>query len=187
MNSLHPDNFRKVHVFITSHASINDSLKTMANIYGKPSKSKNNCTKIIIHIPYPIKELAPLVKEFMGDSPYQMYVEGRGKKGCAVLFTDDGNYTVLIGYFKNYLGISVSGDYRNRGTIVKFPKYPYNPIEEDNQGIFSNAAERLNPIQFKDKLVEAFKKNCPPSLMKSFKGDDDIFDYIVEQGEWSVK
>jgi hypothetical protein len=71
---------------------------------------------------------------------------------------------------------------------IQFPAFPYNVVDKENDpGIFETAEMRLNPNMFKDKLIEGFKKSCPPGILKTFKTDDEIWDYIMQQGMWKVK
>jgi len=57
-------------------------------------------------------------------------------------------------------------------------------IEEEDNGIFGTEEMKLNPEMFKDKLIEGFKKECPERILITFKSDDDIWDYIMQQGNW---
>ena len=45
----------------------------------------------------------------------------------------------------------------------------------------------IRPELFKDQIIENFKKATPELILKSFKDDNDIWDYINKNGEWSVK
>jgi hypothetical protein len=57
-------------------------------------------------------------------------------------------------------------------------------IEKEDPGIFETEEMRTNPEKFKDQLIDGFKKNCSESMLKSFLNDDDIWDYITQQGIW---
>lgn len=181
LNTLHKDAVRKIHVFITEHESVNSSLVSLVDYFGKKSK-------IIIHIPIYVKELADLVKRFItkDTKSFQCFVEKYD-----VWFLGGGliskYYMLVFRYTPKYLkvmpGIPQSHSWVN--TLINFPKYMYG-AKRNEEGIFESAEERLNPDIFKDKIISAFKTQCPNGILKTFKDDEMIWEYIMKQGEWSI-
>jgi len=167
LNEMHPGSIRKIHVFITNHASINESLKFLADRYAM----------VIIHTPRHLPVLETLAYKFITSCNRVIYTNRE------VLF---GSYGMLrIIYKKDYLEIVTP---KSTAMVIKFPKYPYNLVDEDtDKGVFESAEMRLNPEMFKDKLISEFKRQVPSGILKAFKTDDDIFEYIMQQGEWNVK
>lgn len=53
-------------------------------------------------------------------------------------------------------------------------------------GAILNSAEREDPDKYKDDIIARFKAITPLGILKSFKDEDDIWDYIKTEGEWSI-
>ena len=181
---------RKIHVFITSPTSITDSLKMLVNRYGKHPTEKR-ISIVVIHVPTYIKETVEFIQKLLKsyENAYQLYVEGRWKSFLSFgsnNLKSGYNYIAYFKYFKDHLSVKIHRDNDSNRVLIKFPEYYYNEVTKDS-GIFSNIEEKLNPIAFKDKLIKAFKRECPEQILKSFKSDDDIFNYIVSEGEWDFK
>jgi len=187
LQKLHKDGIQKIHVFITTHESVNDNLRLLIDYFHQK--------KIIIHVPRSLKDLHTLVTEYLSHLS--------GKYRCirdrkTVTFQASYRYKCdrsRIRSSSGYVHIIQKNDvygYRSEiktnsyGVAIQFPDYPYDGTD-DNSGVFSSAEERLNPLQFREKLIAEFKKRCPSDILKGFKGDDDIFDYIMQEGEWKIK
>lgn len=189
LNSMNPESIRTVHIFITTHTAINGYLKSFIEKYGSlVINGKPHYVKIIIHFPRQVKELELLLEEFVNMDNVNFYksiVESNGP-----VFVLDGNigyYAVSIVYGDTQLSINMLKLRNSRTLIVKFSDYQYNVNDNDNDpGIFNSADMRLNPNNYKTQLVEAFKSQCPDNILSSFRSDDDIWDYIMQQGSWSI-
>ena len=69
---------------------------------------------------------------------------------------------------------------------ITFPKFYYieSAFGDDSPGIFDNIEMRLKPEEYRPHLIEAFKQQMPEDIWRNL-ADDEIWDYIMEQGEWS--
>lgn len=54
-------------------------------------------------------------------------------------------------------------------------------------GLFQNYVQKKFPELFREELIERFKQHTPSSILKSFYDDQDIWDFITENGEWESK
>jgi hypothetical protein len=207
LNTLHPNSVQKIHVFITNHAAINESLRFLIKRFGRyrnPRKgyetTNKRMTKIILHFPKQLRGLLSLSKEFLGtDGDWIGMVN---KTGYVYFNLDTPNsrkrYNLQILYNENNLSIDIEG-YRSHLPFglegakaylpveINFIDYPYELIEKENDTIFQTAEMRLDPEKFKDILIEKFKSKCPPKILKTLGSDNDIWNYIMQQGEWSIK
>lgn len=43
-----------------------------------------------------------------------------------------------------------------------------------------------NIQMFKPQIIETFKKSTPDGILKAFNNDDEIWDYIIQNGEWKA-
>lgn len=208
LTSINPRSVQKIHVFVTTHAAINNDLKWMIEKFRKVIIDGREChAKIIIHLPYQVRELDLLLVKLLGfgtskETGYKLITEKASQRFMMDSSPDCYHYIdncLNIIYGKTSLQISITReDFRRKErtrctndvfpTIIKFPEYKYNAIgKESDPGIFETADMRLNPEMFKDKLIETFKKQCPNGILKSFKDDEDIWNYVMEQGMWKVK
>lgn len=206
LDTINPKSIGIVHVFVTAHAAINMELKLLVEKYNKAKfiDGHRYKTKVIIHLPYQVRELTYLARKILGfdEYGYKLLVERKGPKFILNPHPDYFNYEhnrLEISYNDKSLSINITYTNESDGyidilgkgshpVIIKFPEYPYNINDKENDpGIFETGEMRINPEMFKDKLIEGFKKNCPEGILKSFKTDDDIWDYIMEQGSWSQK
>ncbi len=187
IKTLSPKSLKKIHIFITNHASINHHLLELINMHGMvrgckdKSNQRNPFSRIIVHLSKGVSDLIPLFKDFLKNflDRVTYFVDEKNVK------FSDSKSSVIIEYRMNTLRVLFKGN----DVALKFPEYPYNatPIDEREEGIFKTAEERLNPLLFKDKLIAAFKNKAPAGILKSFKSDNDIWDFIMKQGEWSIK
>ena len=136
---------------------------------------------------YAIKEIKTfLVKYFDGLKGYQIIIEKK-KENCFVAnaYVATARLCILFSEAGFTIRTKMQPDYGHNFKIF-FPFYSFNDIDNKNKSIFETVEERLNPEQFREKLVTAFKMNCPEKILKSFKGDEDIWNFIMKQGEWKV-
>ena len=180
--TLKPHAIKKIHIYISDHYSVNENLKNMIHIL---STRENQKIKIIIHIYKMIKEIKPfLVKYLDGLKGYQVIIERR-KLNYFVAHGSSGSDHLCISFNDKAFTVNISTAQSSSIKII-FPPYSFNDTDKD-KGIFETLAERLNPEQFKEKLIASFRKNCPEKILKSFKGDEDIWNYIMKQGEWKIQ
>lgn len=71
---------------------------------------------------------------------------------------------------------------------IKSRMYDANFMKKDidRSGAITSEEQRMHPEFFRDGIINRFKANTPPEILKSFQGDDDIWDYINCQGAWRV-
>lgn len=190
LNSMNPKSIHKIHVFITNHAAIGVSLKFMVDKYGKLKiDGVRYPVKIVIHLPVKLKELAPLIGKVLGSNNVFAYKHLVERKGPRFIITNENyKYSLLITYGEKGIKVTTTGSGMSCPISIKFPEYEYDLIDEENDpGIFETGDMRLHPSDFKDKLIDGFKKSCPENILKTFKTDTDIWDYIMQQGSWGLE
>jgi G:T/U-mismatch repair DNA glycosylase len=184
LKSLHSNTVNKIHIYLSGHQSVNETLKNLIQYY---ENKKEKRVKIIIHIYKSIRELKSFVIRYFKElNGYRIIIE-KGRANKFIAHTSDGNGILSVIFNKDSYNIQID-KINNVGYIkIVFPSYPFNPADiEDDRGIFTTLEERVNPEQFRDKLIEKFKEQCPENILKSFKDDQDIWDYIMKQGEWKI-
>ena len=208
ITSINPRSMQTIHIFITTHAAVNNDLKILIDKFKSfIVDDQQHWSKIVIHLPRRIKELKTLIEKFLGpeyviNNGYMLITERKGPRFMLDSYPDCFQYIdnwLNIIYDKSSIKISLTREsaHPNKHVLhgrggypisIKFPEYPYNVIDKENDpGIFESPEMRLDPEMFKDKLIDGFKKNCPEGILKSFKSDEDIWEYIMEQGTWSQK
>lgn len=183
LSMLRPGSIRKIHIFITNHASINETLRFLL-------KRATSDQRILIHIPKSISELNAFLHTFIGEEEEGKYTSIIEKEPF-IFGSELDDFKITIRFNKTELKVQLSpfrtDPFKPSRYGIEFPNYPYNGASEEEQGIFENVEMRIDPMKFKDQLITAFKKNCPEGILKSFKTDDEIMEYIMQQGEWAVK
>lgn len=158
-----------VHMFITNPSILNnDQWDEMFDLL-------TDWAKYFIHIPKQLEDIKPLVEKII--------IPLREHKEIKIITEKDGpsfatpnNYTTInVKYNSDKVVISLDIDifdggyyFTNGGAITSTPMY-------------------MDPDLFKDKIIENFKKRCPEGILKAFRNDDDIWDYVKQNGEWSIK
>jgi hypothetical protein len=156
--------------------------------------------RIIIHIPRKMKHLKSFAKEFLSiqDKKFLLIVEVYGTdfninskvetaESLISLFSKPRECLLSIKFTDLSIQVEVKDTKKFLSPVsIKFIEYPYDD-NSNNDSIFENEEMRLNPEDFKDKLIESFKTRCPNKILNSFKSDEDIWNYILQKGEWSIK
>lgn len=72
--------------------------------------------------------------------------------------------------------------------IESYPQSGYEKHYCDHQpaSVVMNEIQAAFPSVFKDRMIQAFKEKCPPGILKIFKSDDAVWEYILQEGEWKV-
>ena len=188
INSLPRGAIRKIHVFITNHDSINHHLNELFHRYTDPKNQKPNKVKIIVHIPEYADELVTLFKKFSKDylNKIQLFIETKD-----VVFTDvkTERFKVSIIYRPTFLRVKMrfAGLPHMSYKWNDFYYYHEGSMTRENAGIFSNLKVRLNPEDFKDELIEAFKNQAPEGILKGFKSDEEIWDFIMNNARYTMR
>lgn len=158
------------HLFITDKDLITNDLR---NLVSEISISR----KVIVHIPKQIEDIKILIDEILDGLKCLILVE---KKNVVFSYYDvnsKSKYDLIIKY----------EDY-NIDVLFKFKDFKYeNYFTHKNFRGITNNVMKERPKIFKDKIIENFKYVTPEEILKSFKDDEDIWDYIMNQGEWKVK
>ena len=84
-------------------------------------------------------------------------------------------------------GVRPCIEYRRVHNNDPFAAYDCARNISNNMGPFDTMPKVIAPELFKDQLLAKFKKECPPGILSSFSGDDDIWDYMLNNGEWRVE
>ena len=184
LDNLNPSSIHKVHVFLTDGESIVGGAANYL-VQSQPQ------AKIIFHVPKQVKELKKLLAKYIEGDNYRCIVESKpvifSKSVYARRLFYRVWYRVSINYNEDHISIDIGKKIYPKAInspMIIFPKfyYGFNPV-----GIFETQSQVDNPLDFSEDLVEAFKQQCPEGILSSFKNDEDILEYIIQQGKWEVK
>ena len=56
-----------------------------------------------------------------------------------------------------------------------------NTFRHKKNGYFANESEERHPELFKDEIIANFKATTPLGILKTFKSEEDIWNYIVAE------
>lgn len=187
LDTLHFNNVGTIHVFITTHASVNDDLKSLIRRFGRVMENGRRFSKIIIYSPPQVRDLNKLIKKFLKDDSGYELMEVDKRTHFQFIIENKYRLNIVCGY--ESLKIFLEGSNRKSCPIdIQFMEYPYDVSIDNDPGIFETTEMRNFPELFREKLIEAFKQKTPEKILKAaFKTDDDIWAYIMTQGEWSMK
>lgn len=169
---------QNVHIFLTSPDNIGSELDEIVTIVAMYMDD----ARLTIHVPKFIRDVKTLAVNAFKKYPYCKIVgESRGpsfripgmNKMLDIVYTKKGITASVRLYSSQYSGYKVHGcDPNSR-----------DPMEH---GAVNSIPRLKNPDMFKNEIIKSFKKSCPDGILSSFKSDDDIWDYIMMNGEWSV-
>lgn len=127
LNSMNPESIRKVHIFITSHKSINAYLKLFIEKYGDfEINGKSQYIKIIIHFPRQVRELESSLKEFVPMDNIRFYKSLVEKNGVVFVLDDyTSYYYVRIKYNDDKISVDMSKMKNYSTLLINFSEYPY--------------------------------------------------------------
>lgn len=158
------------HLFITDKDLITNDLR---NLVSEISISR----KVIIHIPKQIEDIKLLIDETLDGLKCLILVEKKDVVFSYYNVNTKSKYDLIIKY----------EDY-NIDVLFKFEDFKYeNYFTHKNFRGITNKVMKERPEEFKDKIIKNFKNETPEEILNSFKNDEDIWDYIMNQGEWKVK
>lgn len=159
-----------IHIFELYPTSITNLLSAICT-------SVHSSTKIVIHIPHMLKDYVRLVKPDID------------KLGRRVKFITERKEVQFKYYehgYPKYFKLSFDRDYWNYYIRIYdeiktygLPKSQYF-ISDDNS--VRTVPQRKNPELFKDDIIKNFKKSSPKGIIKGFKTDDEIWDFLIENG-----
>lgn len=162
------------HFFVSSIKQVNNDLKDLVG------RAQNYARKVIIHIPKSLDDVRVAVKLLLGEElKYKIVVERFGP-----VFSLENprmkDWLLRIRYEKGSIATSI--DLMSKG--IDTLSY-HSGMDHDSP--VGNIIRQLHPAMFKDKIIKQFKSVTPDGILKSFKSDDDIWDYIMQSGEWNVR
>ena len=195
----------KIHIFLTSW---NEDIQL--NLIACMDCAAATMSKVFIHIPKICRDLQKIIIksiETISDKISYKY-----KYGYKILI-DGNNATNICTGSKLYTGLARAGITLSTEATVSintnnykldavlnmntYTEQKYNGHWEINlahldiskldfnlEGVFSSKYRKDDPELFKDLIIKDFKQNTPKGIIKSFKNDDDIWDYIMEENEW---
>lgn len=157
---------QRIHIFEINPLAIKENLIEIINMV-------QDDTKVIIHIPYMVKDYALLLRKELGNIQKKWKIiteksEVEFKCYLHIKFTKDDDYYSI----QTYIGVN---DF----------KLPRNIYDYKTNASFRSLVQLNNPEIFKDTIIKNFKKSAPHGILRSFTNDSDIWDYIMEQGEWT--
>lgn len=153
---------------------------SIPNLLSAICESVDHGTKIFIHIPKMLKDYIKLVR------PKIDKLERRVK------FVIDSKEVVFKYYDKyfhypKYFKISFDSDYYNFYIHVfkdfKTCALPRTQYDYDKNGSVKTEPQRKYPELFRDEIIKNFKKNNPKGIVKTFKDDDEIWEFLIENGK----
>lgn len=180
---------QRIHLFISKYDNdVNENVIYILEHFA------TKC-KITIHIPKIVKDLKVVIEEDIKKFKdihkveflnCKVFAESKGPSfqihnkfwRC---FNDGLNDKIIIVYDND--GIHVSYSLFD----IKYSSYFYKTTKEhEKPGAIRSKPQKEHPELFKDLIIKQFKESTPEGILKSFKSDDDIWDYILGNGEWKV-
>lgn len=176
---------QNVHIFLTSPDDINNDFREMIKVVSMYMDD----TRLTVHIPKFIRDVKPLIdlKEFSAVDGCKMHkyctmvCESKGPSFripgtdnmLDIIYTKKGITSCIRLYERQYTGYKVQGcDPNSKDPMAR--------------GAINSIPRMNNPEMFKKDIIKSFKQSCPDGILSSFESDDDIWDYIMMNGEWSV-
>lgn len=180
---------QKIHLFICKYDSkVNESIIYILKHFSA------GC-KIVIHIPKLTKDLKITlendIEEFVRINKIEYPV-------CKIITERSGPSFKVHGKNWSFVNDSITDIvnivYSNKGIHisysifdVKYSNYTYHELRISKKpGAVRTKPQRDNPELFKDLIIKQFKEATPDGILKAFKNDNEIWDYILGNGEWKV-
>lgn len=169
-------NHQVYHIFELVPNSVMNILKTFITETPKSSR-------VIIHIPKPFKDWKRYLENKLEKEGINLK-ENKAKiiidKLEPIKFVVEGPYhertRFIVGYEKIGNKINLSAYIQNSQFDFYCNEFSYNYLW--------NPARKDNPELFRDDIIKDFRKNNPKNIVSTFRDDNDIWDYIMQQGEW---
>ena len=155
----------RIHIFITSADNAIKYLKDFIDCINKEAK-------VFIHIPKNVADIKVIVDDIIKDIPN---VKSLCEKVGPIFYMDDYSLDLEIRYDKDTIVITVNID------RIVYDKYHY------SEGAITTYPMKVKPDLFKDRIIKKFKRICPKGILSSFKDDEDIWNYIMQDEEWINK
>ena len=173
------------HIFVTEFND-NKPLIRLIKRYGTSAK-------IIIHVPYKLSDLKKTIDMDIKNALYNVYNKNDPeekykiiveRKNVSFAVNDLNQMMIDVDFDKKMIKLSI------RLYEEEFSSYFYKGINmshhKSGTGAIRTMPQMKFPELFKDKIIKQFKESTPDGILKSFKNDNDIWDYIMGNGEWKV-
>jgi len=157
----------KIHLFLVSPYMINEKVNSLIRLCCPRNK-------LIIHIPAYVEDMYIVAKHYFKNVPYvRIFKEKDGPKFLLKqLEYPHGDYYLKIHYTN-------TGIYANVEMFeTKYDSY-FAGYKQD--GAITNSAQAEYPELFKERIIAGFKSSTPEGILKSFKDDEDIWSFIIEE------
>lgn len=168
------DNFKdkinqRIHIFITTHQCI-DILKSLIKICNK--------AKIFIHVPYHVKDIKKYLDIELEDFPnVKVFLERKGPSFSINEYTHGFYYKMMLDVIYNEDEVLMSINLHR----TSFQSYF---ISHCKHGAIKTNLQKEYPELYRDEIIQNFKDETPKGILKSFKDDNDIWNYIMNNNEW---
>lgn len=187
--------YYKIHIVLTLWKRWDPDITYSMMLILDEAKTKK--AKVYIHIPKMCKDLIKIIDQDLEDyDNYKIIIEGDSATNIAIhaeSFCDiyvkevqtlsiiiyEHTVEVLLHLYTNVAGCE--GVWIHTLNISSIPKNEY-----EHEGIFSSVYRKEYPELFKEEMIKDFKKVTPRALLKAFKDDEDIWDYIMTQNSWEA-
>lgn len=155
-----------IHIFIARLSDINPWLN---NSVLWLLDEIDDMSKVVIHVPKKLKDLRKILdKTFEKVTDIRFHIIS---EKVLPSFAINDRFDLDVVYDGMYIN-----------SIVTVTAVPTMEVHEDRA--IQNEAQAAEPGLFKSRIIRNFKAITPLSILKSFKNEDDIWDYIIQQGEW---
>ena len=139
-------------------------------------------TKIFIHIPRILKDNVRLVKPA---------IDELGRRVKFITERKEVSFKYYEHYYPKYFKISFSKDYWNYYIHIYEEVKTYGLsasqyLISDNNAIRTEP-QRKHPELFRDIIINNFKKSNPKGIVKTFKNDDEIWEFLKENGVVNIE
>ena len=162
----------KIHFFLCDENDLSDYFFIALE---KLLLDKSKQCKVIIHIPDEIKELKFLYDQKIGEM---------ASKG--IFICESKPVSFKFGDYEsmdtNILDVIYEDGYINvRANIFK-----QKCLSKERSVVIQNVVQKYNPEEFKEEIIGRFKATTPLGILKSFKSEEDIWNFITMDKDWAV-
>lgn len=170
---------RRIHIFLTNVRCVRtkEFIEFMESLF----QEVNQEPVVTIHVSYEMEDLKKYLHEIVFPSMHTEYVP-KIRVFCErkpVLFLMDG------ARYRKWLKFEwINNQLRVYYELDTYPLRGYQISNKGKPGAIRNTLQRNYPELYKDKIIQNFKESCPEKILKNFTSDDDIWDYIMQEGEW---
>lgn len=169
---------QKVHIFISG--SKGDVIPNLPAFIAFLMRYPETPTTIVVHVPKKVPflyEMTDLVlKGIEPKLKYKLIRESR--------------FVSFRTHWPVFLDVTFMDD--EIVTNINLRRYEYPKTTKVNKdgkfasGPLCDPTMRDNIQMFKPQIVDGFKRSAPDGILKAFNNDEEIWDYIIQNGEWKL-